>query len=129
MQKDKLRKNNMEVPATSGTVSQTCVQRTRKWMLPVLLIILGLAIGLAQADDDAAATRQKPRRGQWTDPLARGNDAEKSRLLRSQPDFHQGARQRHLVEPGESEGLAKVVCQLIGRPDHRRKRAGSQDPV
>jgi Polyketide cyclase / dehydrase and lipid transport len=53
MQKDKLRKNNMEVPATSGTASQTCVQRTRKWMLPVLLIIFGLAIGLAQADDDA----------------------------------------------------------------------------
>jgi hypothetical protein len=53
MQKDKLRKNNMEVPATSGTASQTCVQGTRKWMLPVLLIIFGLGIGLAQADDDA----------------------------------------------------------------------------
>ena len=53
MQKDKLRKNSMEVPTTSGRESQTCVQRTRKWMLPVLLIIFGLAIGLAQADDDA----------------------------------------------------------------------------
>jgi hypothetical protein len=53
MQKDKLRKNNMQIPATSGSASQTSVQRTRKWMLPVLLIIFGLAIGLAQADDDA----------------------------------------------------------------------------
>jgi hypothetical protein len=118
MENHKLGTSNREIPTTKGSANQTRFQRTQA-RCSFILILLGmfcLGVEFAQADDDAArpVKNLEEAGGQihWPDEMTPKNaDAFVHNQI-------QGACQRDLVEPGESEGLAKMVFQLIGRQNH-----------
>jgi LysR substrate binding domain len=116
MENLKLGTRDMEISSTTGLANLAWgkVTQARNRMVLVLCGVLGLGLGLAKADNDAARPVKNldEANGQihWPEEMT----PKKADSFVHNEIFYQGACQRHLVEPGESEGLAQMVFGCWG---------------
>jgi hypothetical protein len=120
MENHKLGTSNREISTTNGSANQTRAERTQaRWsFILILLGMLCLGVGFAQADDDAArpVKNLEEANGQihWPDEMTPKNaDA----FVHNQIFIKAPASViwSNLVK---AKGLAKMVFQLIGRQNH-----------